>query len=208
MSGGDYRYSQGRERSRSGLLLLAVALLGLGGLLIGFWYEHRGHDKPTGLSKLVVQLHDLPSGYEVFYAGRDAKMVVSRSSDGYGVAYQHEKGAVLELLRAPVLVISSITTFRTAAAAHSGMKEIARRNAGPQTTAFHSLRPPRVGNEAIFYEGRQRVSQFPLSGTFIALTWRSGRMVSVIATVGFGKAQRSETLRLARLEQTRIARTT
>ena len=107
MNGADYRWSEGRERSRGGLVLLAVALFGLGTLLIGYWYEHRGHDTPTGLRKLVVQLHDLPSGYRVFYSGRDAKVAVSRSSDGYGVAYQHEKGAVVDLLRAPVLVISS-----------------------------------------------------------------------------------------------------
>jgi hypothetical protein len=187
-----------------------MSLFGLGAVLIGIWYvQQRDHDGGRAgdpdVKELVLQLGDLPPGYKRFVHERSSETVGSESAPGYSVLYRREKVALGTLLTTPLLVASTVTTFRTPAAARLKIRDLVRRNAGPQTSEFRSLRAPRIGNGTLFYQGQQQVPGSPLRAKFLVIAWRHGRMVATVATVGVEKGQRRETIRLARLEQIRLA---
>ncbi len=156
------------------------------------------------LSRVVLQPTDLAGSFEQFDEGRQAsadqpegaRADVARFGrvDGWKSRYRRRGGVEV---RGPLVIESRADLFKSSGGAEDELDEIARERAVDPSDRD-------LGDEAVVVSISQAGFPRPLR-TFV-VSWRSANVVATITANGFqGRVRVADVLRLARLQQARIA---
>ena len=158
----------------------------------------------TDLPKVVLQPDDLPGSFERFDEGRQASADQPEGAradatrfgriDGWKSRYRRRGGVEV---RGPLVIESRADLFKSSGGAKDELDEIARERAVEPSDRD-------LGDEAVVVSTTQAGFPRPLR-TFV-VSWRSANVVATITANGFqGRVREADALRLARLQQARIA---
>ena len=158
----------------------------------------------TDLPNVVLQPADLAGSFEQFDEGRQASADQPEGAraeetrfgrvDGWKSRFRRRGGVEV---RGPLVIESRADLFKSSGGAKDELDEIARERAVEPSERD-------LGDEAVVVSTTQAGFPRPLR-TFV-VSWRSANVVATITANGFqGRVNEADALRLARLQQARIA---
>ena len=187
-----------RRAMKAGISIILLALV-----LAGCSSDSKGVAE-TALSRTVLQPADLAGSFEQFDEGRQASADQPEGAradatrfgrvDGWKSRFRRRGGVEI---RGPLVIESRVDLFKSSGGADDELDEIARERAVEPSDRD-------LGDEAVVVSTTQAGFPRPLR-TFV-VSWRSANVVATITANGFqGRVREADALRLARLQQARIA---
>lgn len=161
------------------------------------------------LSSLVLRAADLPRPFSPFFVGRqtslDATSDVRSDPTRFGrkdgwIARFHRSGSTKT--EGPLVVVSRADLFRSASGAKKDLAAYAYEFAH-EPGAGRSFEPPTIGDQGI---GETFVQPGPSPVRFVLVAWRYRNVSASVSAEGYGgRIHLADAIRLARLQQRRIA---
>lgn len=162
------------------------------------------------LSGLVLQPRDLPRPFSSFFDGRQSKLDATSSVRANPSRFGRKDGWISRFRRpgstqtsGPLVVVSRADLFGNSGGAKTDLHAYAYEFAhepGPG----HRLKPPQLGDQAI---GETFIQPGPNPVRFVVVAWRYRNVSASVSAEGFdGRIGLGDAVRLARLQQRRIAR--
>jgi hypothetical protein len=163
------------------------------------------------LSSLVLTESDLPQPFAPFFVGRqsnlDATSDVRADASRFGrkdgwIARFHRSGT--RATRGPLVVVSRADLFGDSGGAKKDLEAYAYEFGHEPGAEQRTLKPPPIGDQAI---AGTFVQPGPKPVRFVVVAWRYRNVSASVSAEGFdGRISLADVVRLAQLQQRRIAR--
>lgn len=161
------------------------------------------------LSSLVLTDRDLPRPFSPFFVGRQSNLDATSDvradparfgrKDGW-IARFHRPGTAKTV--GPLVVVSRADLFGDSGGAKHDLEAYAYEFAHEPGTGQRALKPPSIGDQAI---GETFVQPGAKPVRFVVVAWRYRNVSASVSAEGFDLGV-ADVIRLARLQQRRIAR--